>query len=515
MSTMRQSAVLALAVALIASTVLAQTQWSRVNQRDGRQIGQLLSRIEERSARFQNTFQEAVNRSGMEESARREYRLNDMMSDYQQALRQLRADYNRRQASDADVSAVLDRASRIDAFMQRRQLTQIAESDWRLLRADLDRLASSFNVAWNWDRPGRGAPGRESLLTGTYRVNRALSDNARLIVGRAVRGLPYSDRQRVTDILMRRLEAPEMLAIDLQGRTITLASSRAPQMTFDADGQERVEESPNGARMVRVVARLNGDQLEVRTSGDRSSDFAVTFDPINYGRQLRVTRQLYGDRLNQPIVVRSIYDQTSEAARWDVFTGSPGYPPSFPGGGRSDFIVEDGALLTARLNDDLDTNTLHAGDRFALTVVSPREYEGAVIDGHVSDVNRSGRIAGRAELALNFDSIRLRNGRVGRFEGTLESVVASNGDVLRIDREGTVLDSSQTTRTIERTAIGSAIGAIIGAIAGGGKGAAIGAAVGAGAGAGTIVAQGRNDLRLPRGSEITIRASAPSRRASR
>ena len=55
------------------------------------------------------------------------------------------------------------------------------------------------------------------------------------------------------------------------------------------------------------------------------------------------------------------------------------------------------------------------------------------------------------------------------------------------------------------------MGAIIGAIAGGGKGAAIGAILGAGAGAGSVYAQGRNDLDLPRGSEVSIRASAPNR----
>lgn len=515
MSKIGQTTVLVLAVALIAVTTFAQLQGTRERQGGDRQVGQLLSRIEERAARFQNTFQDAVNRAGIPETARREDRLNDMLADFQQSLTQLRADYNRGRVDDAAVRAVLDRASRIDAFMQRRQLNQLAESDWRLLRADLDRLANSFNVAWNWDAPDRGGPGREPVLSGTYRLNPRLSDNARVIVERAVRTLAYADRQRATDVLLRRLDAPDVLSIERRGRTVSLASSRAPQMTFDADGQERTEESPNGARTVRVVARMNGDQLEVRTSGDRSSDFEVTFDPINGGRQLRVTRRLYSERLAQPVVVNSIYDRASEVARWDVFTGSPSSPPRGSVGGRDEFIVNDGELLTARLNDDLDTSRLRSGDRFTLTVVSPRQYEAAVIEGHVADINRSGRIAGRAELALNFDSIRLRGGRVGRFEGTLENVVAANGEVLRIDREGTVKDSSQTTRTVERTAVGSAIGAIIGAIAGGGKGAAIGAAIGAGAGAGTIIAQGRDDLRLSRGSQITIRASAPNRRASR
>ena len=78
-----------------------------------------------------------------------------------------------------------------------------------------------------------------------------------------------------------------------------------------------------------------------------------------------------------------------------------------------------------------------------------------------------------------------------------------------VDTEGTVRDSSQTKQTETRAAIGTAVGAIIGAIAGGGKGAAIGAIIGAGGGAGSVYVQGRNDLELGRGTELTIRAGAP------
>jgi hypothetical protein len=55
---------------------------------------------------------------------------------------------------------------------------------------------------------------------------------------------------------------------------------------------------------------------------------------------------------------------------------------------------------------------------------------------------------------------------------------------------------------------------IIGAIAGGGKGAAIGAAVGAGTGAGSVLIQGRDELDLPSGTEVTIRASSPRNRSA-
>jgi hypothetical protein len=528
--------VLSIVFALAGLATVAQAQQGQLprrDDRDDRQAGQIVARIDQRAARFQTSVERAVTQSSMD-NTRREGKITQFITDFRQAITQLRANTNRRQTTDADVQAVLDSAARIDSFLRAHPGMNV-DSDWQLLRTDLDSLASAYNIAWNWDnvdtrgsRDDRWNRGGSSAarLSGTFQLNPTQSDNARSIVERAVRDIPYSDRQRVSEMLLRRMEAPDMLAIDRQGRTITLASSKAPQMTFDADGQEHVEQSPNSQRTMRVTSNLIGDQLTITTTGNRDTDFTVTFDPINNGRQLRVTRRLSSDRLTQPVVVQSTYDQVSPTARWDLYNGSPGYAndrnandryPNDRGGNynsSSDFLVPDGALIVGRLNDDLDTNRARAGDRFTLTVISPPEHRDAIIEGHVVDVNRSGRVTGRADLALAFDSIRMRDGRTARFEGTLDSVRAANGENIRIDSEGTVKDdSSQTSRTVTRTAVGSAIGAVIGAIAGGGKGAAVGAVVGGGAGAGSVFVQGRNDLQLTRGTEITIRASAPNRRA--
>ena len=117
-------------------------------------------------------------------------------------------------------------------------------------------------------------------------------------------------------------------------------------------------------------------------------------------------------------------------------------------------------------------------------------------------------------MLLSFERIRLRDGRTADFSGYIETVRPVGGEEVRVDveGEGTIEDrDDQTTRTTQRVAIGAAVGAIIGAIAGGGKGAAIGAVVGAGAGAGSVYAQGRDDLELSSGTELTIRARASRR----
>ena len=80
-----------------------------------------------------------------------------------------------------------------------------------------------------------------------------------------------------------------------------------------------------------------------------------------------------------------------------------------------------------------------------------------------------------------------------------------NGNAIKVDNEGSAQGGSQTTQTIQRAGIVTAVGAI----AGGGKGAVIGGIIGAAGGAGSVFIQGKDNLELPRGTELTIRSSGP------
>ncbi len=59
------------------------------------------------------------------------------------------------------------------------------------------------------------------------------------------------------------------------------------------------------------------------------------------------------------------------------------------------FIVPDGATLVAALNTNPSRRTTRDGDCFAMTVRSPSQYSGAIVEGYVANLNRSGRINGR------------------------------------------------------------------------------------------------------------------------
>ena len=476
------------------------------------QMRQLIDRLNTRSATFSRYLRQDLNRSSYNDR----YQLDEVrrqLSDFETALVQLRNRVNSRQSSSADAQNVLDRAAFLNNYVANERLSYQTENTWSSLRTDLDRLASAYNIAWNWSQvPSGGGPGPvwgRRNLTGTFRLNASRGDDVRKAVDDATRNLSLAERQRVYDSLLRRLDPPQMLAIDRSGNSVTIASTRAPQISFVADGREQVETTPQG-RQVRVRASLSGDTLTIIRTGERANDFTVQFDPSNNGRELLVTRTLYSDRFNQPVIVRTYYDRTADTAQLNIYDTNRedtaiGTTPTATG----DFVVPNGTEIVAVLSSDLSTQNVHEGDRFTMTVRSPGQYDGATIEGSVTNISRGGRISGRSEMTLDFDTIRLRDGRSYRFAGILETVRTPNGDTVRVDNEGAVRDSDQTKTTVQRTAIGTAVGAIIGAIAGGGKGAAIGAIIGAGAGAGSVYVQGRNDLDLTAGTELTIRATGP------
>jgi outer membrane lipoprotein SlyB len=175
-------------------------------------------------------------------------------------------------------------------------------------------------------------------------------------------------------------------------------------------------------------------------------------------------------------------------------------------------VIPDGVPMKIRLTSPISTRTNQQGDRFTAVVLDPSDYAEAELTGHIGKLTRSGKATGKTEMALVFDTIRLRDGRTGRFSAQVERVYQSES-VKTVDTEGNIESSDQTKDTAIRGAGAGALGAIIGGIAGGGKGAAIGGIVGATMGAGSVLLQNGKDLILDPGTEMLIRSTGPSSRA--
>ena len=117
---------------------------------------------------------------------------------------------------------------------------------------------------------------------------------------------------------------------------------------------------------------------------------------------------------------------------------------------------------------------------------------GTELAGTVTEVERSGRVKGRARIAYRFSSLR--------------------HDSERYDiRTATIAHEAAATKKKDATkiAIGAGAGAAIGAIFGGGGGAAKGAAIGGGAGTGAVLATRGDEVRRGPGADVTTKLTAP------
>ena len=218
--------------------------------------------------------------------------------------------------------------------------------------------------------------------------------------------------------------------IDRNRNSVTMASSRGRPVTFEADGQVHQEQGPAG-RTINTRATLTGEQLLVTTTGNRGNDFTVTLEPIDSGSNLRVTRRIQDDALRQPVTVVSFYRKTSDEAQWEIASVNR-RAPSSTDSSENDSGVPDGTRLIGTLDNALNTRFANAEDRFTITTRSPSQYEGAVIEGTISSVNASGRVSGRAEMAFNLERIRCVNGRTYEFDGVIDSVRTADGETIHV-----------------------------------------------------------------------------------
>ena len=143
----------------------------------------------------------------------------------------------------------------------------------------------------------------------------------------------------------------------------------------------------------------------------------------------------------------------------------------------------------ARVEDKVDarvTRDVRVENRVAIPA-------GSTVRGSVTEVDKGGRIKGKARLAIRFHTIVLADG----------SQLALKTDP--VVREGQS-PGGESAAKVGGAAIG---GAILGAILGGNKGAAIGGAVGAGAGTAAAMSNDRNPATLAAGTTVTVRMQAP------
>lgn len=122
---------------------------------------------------------------------------------------------------------------------------------------------------------------------------------------------------------------------------------------------------------------------------------------------------------------------------------------------------------------------------------------GSLISGVVTDATRSGKVKGRAHVAVRFDSLTPKGPDVSDERYAIHTAAVGR------TAPGT---KKKDAMTIGAPAAG---GAVLGALIGGKKGAAIGTAVGGGAGTAVVLETRGKEVRLGRGAAMTLVLSEP------
>lgn len=458
------------------------------------QMSTLLSRIDMKVGIFKSQF-----RSSMPADAPRDETVTTYINRLENATNRLRQQFSRRDATLLDVTDLLTAATYIDQYVGRNRLPSDAQAQWRDLKGEFSTLASYFRQSWNWNQDlptgpfGRGLDlqGFENRITGTYRLNQTQSDDVSQLVERSLGTLRGQPRENMRQSLERRLRAPEMIAIEMNNRNVSMASSILPRVTFQADGRARTEVNESG-RNVSTTATVDEDGLMITYLGQRANDFYLTLLPAAGGK-LRVTRRIFPDDSSDSLTVTSVYDKIDNTTRWNAL-----------GGGRPDTnlgtVVDNSLAVPAgtRLDAELRSQISSASGTTSFTMeVLNGQYRRSIISGRVLMEDPRTRVAGRSRALIAFDTITLPNGSIHRFTGDVEQLRTPGGELIEVSNQ----TAQQGTAAPQR--VGGILGALMGAIAGVPPGQGPASVQGA------VISQRGDAILIEAGSEVSIVATQP------
>ena len=180
-----------------------------------------------------------------------------------------------------------------------------------------------------------------------------------------------------------------------------------------------------------------------------------------------------------------------------------------------DYVVEPGTKIPLSLINTISTKHSAEGDRVYLETAFPVLVNGKIVipvgsyvAGVVTQIKKPGRMKGRGELYVRFDSLTLPNGVTRDFRARLGGVDGQTAGELdrsegKVRSEGNKAGDARSVG--EAAGAGASIGVIAGSAAGHtGMGAGIGAAAGAAAGLVGVLATRGPDAVLARGSTVEM-----------
>jgi predicted glycoside hydrolase/deacetylase ChbG (UPF0249 family) len=165
----RRTFFLFVAISLVLAALAVQAASQVVGQPyriSDREVTRLLDRIKNKTGGFRQSLKDALNQSRLDRT-RREEDINAFVKAFEEDTKRLDDHFDHHKSTAADVDSVLQRASRIHAFMAVHPLDARTQAAWATLRSDLEQLASAYNISWRWGGDLRTPPFADS----PYRIS--------------------------------------------------------------------------------------------------------------------------------------------------------------------------------------------------------------------------------------------------------------------------------------------------------------------------------------------------------
>jgi hypothetical protein len=174
--------------------------------------------------------------------------------------------------------------------------------------------------------------------------------------------------------------------------------------------------------------------------------------------------------------------------------------------------IPQGAHLLLRMVNSVNTSTAKEGDFVYLRTSSPITAEGGIlvpvdsyVQGIVSHAKRSGRVTGRAELAIRIDTLTLPSGKVYKVAPHLASVDSNETQQKVKPTENEIQQGADKVHDAGRIAILAGSGAAIGGLADRSfRGAGIGAGAGSAVGLATVLLTRGKEVDLKQGTTLDV-----------
>ena len=177
--------------------------------------------------------------------------------------------------------------------------------------------------------------------------------------------------------------------------------------------------------------------------------------------------------------------------------------------------VPAGQKLLMQLKSGINTKTAKPGDGVYMETSFPVSIDntmaipaGTYVQGVIDNVQRSGRVKGRAEVLFHFTTLIFPSGYTVSVPGSVNDVPGADNTRV-VNKEGSVKADGSKGKDVGTIAGPTAQGALIGAIAHGGKGALVGSGIGGAVGLAEVLFTRGNEINYPAGTPVEMVLQRP------